>query len=1173
MKSLTWNFIWKGSVLLAFLFLSATGNGISAEQRIDSLKLLATDSNPHQLDALLELAKAYTWSNPTTAFAYGEKAFSLAPNKLAKSQALKLSGAALSRLGNHQKALQYFEAAALLLANTTGSEETKELSRQWALAYKRVGQLDSARAILLDNLESPNTNLKMEILIDLVEIELVAGIPMAARQYLQEARALLYPEAPQDLQARLETITGRISLLLGKNEQAKQHYNTALSMLAGSSNKLLIANCYLVLIDLETIENNFEEVDRYEALAKKILSEDNARLSLALKTRKGARIRNEESPAKSVEMHLEVLEGYQKLGDLRNEAHTMLQLTKGYLTMSNKAKAMSSCIEALKLSDPFKGLKLKCLLLLSHIYWGSNEVDKAEEYLNQAAVLAEESGHQFDLITIVQQKAFISAGKQDWKEAIVHHKTAIKLTTQLGFQVKVLNSQSLLALHYFFDHQHEQAYQAIEKALAMKDVLATNHLRAMTTYRTAGQIFRGKSPERSIAYFKKTMELNREFKSISVEDNCLYFLSLIYERSKDYKQAFFYQNKLLSFRDSIHQKQSTEQLAQVKAQFETEQKDQALAAIQKDKKLQDLTLATQQAEIAQKQEYLLLSIFGFVILTTIGGLLFNRYQLRQNAHKLKMTNRQMALETQNTEARKQLEMEVVKTRFFADVSHELRTPLTLIQGPLEQMIANDQPDVSQLKSVLRNTTRLTQLLDQTLDLSMIESGHMPLHLSKQPITDFVKSTAQTFSALAQAKKISLKIVDNSENPIIDFDPQKIEIVLMNLLGNAFKHTAKNSTVSVTISQYLIQNGSIHPWVKVVVSDSGRGIEQEHLPHVFDRYYRGDTTGVNGSGIGLSLAKEIILLHEGSIEVISQLGVGSSFSFHLPTQLHNGQKSASVRTDKTSRLKRQMDSIDLGAFLSETICPDASDRPVVLVIEDNTEVRHYLQQLLATNYRVLTANSGDQGIAMAQKNSIDLILSDVMMPEKDGFEVTRLLKTQLTTCHIPVVLLTAKASQESKLAGLETGADDYVTKPFHAPELLARIKNLIEQRNKLRELFANKALQIPSNLASNKLDKAFLSKATDIVEQYLDDPEFSVEKFCMELALNRTSVHLKLKALTGKSTTQFIKHIRLQKAAKLIRQNNESMASVATMVGFNSRQAFNKSFKEQFKVTPSEFARI
>ena len=425
----------------------------------------------------------------------------------------------------------------------------------------------------------------------------------------------------------------------------------------------------------------------------------------------------------------------------------------------------------------------------------------------------------------------------------------------------------------------------------------------------------------------------------------------------------------------------------------------------------------------------------------------------------------------------------------------------------------------------------------------------------QGLGEFAEKCVQTFAAQAEVQNVKLELADLSQNCTVSFDQEKLEKIMMNLLSNAFYHTSAGDTITISIAPPLDETISIH------VKDTGIGMEEQHLPYLFDRFYQIDPHNGKGSGVGLALTKQLVELHRGSIAVKSTTEVGTIFSVTLPLQQpHVAPFEDSLPTAK--------DALENHEFVAEHF--ENGDRRCVLVIEDHDEVRQYLQELLEDRYKVLTANDGLQGIALAEQHSPDLIISDIMMPHKDGLELTTHLKQYLPTSHIPIVLLTAKASMEQKLLGLQTGADDYLSKPFHAHELLQRCHNLIVQRNQLRALFSDNRLIPLEKLTKNHSDQCFLEKAVKIIEEHLDETEFTVEAFCRELAFNRSGVHLKLKALTGNNTTQFIKSVKLRKAAALLRTTDNAITEIATMTGFKTRQTFNKSFKEHFYLTPSEF---
>ena len=536
-------------------------------------------------------------------------------------------------------------------------------------------------------------------------------------------------------------------------------------------------------------------------------------------------------------------------------------------------------------------------------------------------------------------------------------------------------------------------------------------------------------------------------------------------------------------------------------------------------------------------------------------------------------------DVEHLEFEKLREVDRLKSRFFADISHEFRTPLTLILGPVGQMLEEvTQPEtVERLRLVRRNAQYLLGLISQLLDLSKLESGKMRLHARTGDLVPRLRSCVMAFAAVAERDTITLRFAAPS-GPLalngapIYFDDDVLEKIINNLLGNAFKFTPAGGVIAVEV-----RSGADS--FAIVVSDNGIGIPRDHLPHVFDRFYQVDGPRAReGIGIGLAIVKELVELHHGQIHVESGEGTGTQFFIRLPAgKDHLSAEEIVVVSPATPReaapgawpdadLDGRREPVAVTAPAEES-----DDHTSVLIVEDHTDVRYLLREHLQPFYRVIEARDGAEGFAQAVTALPDLVLSDVMMPRMNGFDLCRALKRDERTSHIPVVLLTARAAREDKLTGLDTGADGYLIKPFDRAEVLAQVKTLIEQRRRLRACFRGSVVLKPSEMGAAPMDEAFLNKVLAAVQDNLSDSEFDVERLGRAVGLSRSQLHRKVRALTNQPPTLMIRSIRLERAAELLRQRTGSVAEIAYIVGFSSQAYFAKCFREQFGCSPREYA--
>jgi signal transduction histidine kinase/DNA-binding response OmpR family regulator/ligand-binding sensor domain-containing protein len=526
------------------------------------------------------------------------------------------------------------------------------------------------------------------------------------------------------------------------------------------------------------------------------------------------------------------------------------------------------------------------------------------------------------------------------------------------------------------------------------------------------------------------------------------------------------------------------------------------------------------------------------------------------------------------------EIEQMKSRFFTNISHEFRTPLTLILGWIEKIGSktNDKESQHSLSIMKSNAHQLLRLINQLLDLSKLEAGAMKLKVCLGNIVPVIKGVAYSFESSAGLRKIELNVRIEEEDIQIYFDKDKVEKILTNLLANAFKFTPDGGRIGVGIDCRGGSRSTLaeNRWVDIIISDTGVGIPADKLPHIFNRFYQVDgsiTREQGGTGIGLALVKELVEMHHGTISVTSQPEVGTEFIVSLPLGREHLQPDdiveVRVEESKAELTPKATVSENMPTPDYETVPDQGIIRPIILVVEDNADVRQYIRENLLLSYQVIEAGDGSAGIAKALETIPDLIISDVMMPKQDGLELCRILKNDEKTSHIPIILLTAKAASENKIKGLQTGADDYLIKPFEPKELVTRVINLIELRRKLRKRFGTAIPLKAGEIAVTSMDDAFLKRAMSVVEQRMSDEKFDVEEFAKEMNMSRSQLHRKLTALTDQSAGDFIRYLRLQRALELLQKDAGEVSEIAYLVGFNDPSYFSKCFHHRFGKSPKE----
>jgi signal transduction histidine kinase/ligand-binding sensor domain-containing protein/DNA-binding response OmpR family regulator len=558
------------------------------------------------------------------------------------------------------------------------------------------------------------------------------------------------------------------------------------------------------------------------------------------------------------------------------------------------------------------------------------------------------------------------------------------------------------------------------------------------------------------------------------------------------------------------------------------------------------------------------------------ALLYRRYFL--NRARLRH-----ALEIERIEKEKAEEIDHMKSRFFANISHEFRTPLTLILGPIEDLLKRRAVKLvlsRDLATIIhRNSKRLHGLINQLLDISKLETGSVKLKVSEGNVEEFIKTMFLSFLSLAESKRIKYEIFLPGSSRLILFDQDKLEKILTNLISNAFKFTPAGGKIEVKL-QFLEVPGDTHrEFLEIEVSDTGKGIPAEKLNKVFDRFYQvsdSNTREVEGTGIGLALTKELVDLYRGEIHVESEIGKGSTFTVRVPyleedfreeevvvgTPIKNPD-SGIVELESVPSKKESLE------FNKDISLEQFSGMPLILIVEDHADLRNYIIDNLKSNYRILSAEDGKIGLQKAIESIPDLIISDVMMPEMDGIEMCNQLRSDQKTNHIPVIMLTARADRGSKLEGLDTGADDYLIKPFDTEELKVRIRNLLEQRVRLREKFRTEFASEQGAMVSSPRD-IFLKGLNDILDQHISDPDFKVEQLSSKLHMSRSQVYRKIEAVTGCSPNELIRNLRLKKAAGLFRSGHTHINQVMLEVGYLHQSYFSRCFSQVYGMPPTAY---
>jgi signal transduction histidine kinase/DNA-binding response OmpR family regulator len=548
---------------------------------------------------------------------------------------------------------------------------------------------------------------------------------------------------------------------------------------------------------------------------------------------------------------------------------------------------------------------------------------------------------------------------------------------------------------------------------------------------------------------------------------------------------------------------------------------------------------------------------------------------------------QLKRKLEHAEAERIKELDALKTRLYTNITHEFRTPLTVILG----MVENIRGHENERKLIHRNSQNLLRLINQMLDLAKLDAGSLGLQLIRGDLVNYLQYLTESFYSMAAEKKVRLTFYSETPELLMDYDEEKIQHIVYNLLSNALKFTGEGGKVVLHVRvsplQSLSRNvgrsgaGAGQPFLQLKVQDTGVGIPVEQLPHIFDRFYQGGQTAkVGGTGIGLALTKELVGLMGGEVSVESRTaaagegGSGTTFTVLLPIRQESPMKVVAAESRIPAAFAPEITETILSQA-TEAAGAAEGEKPVLLVVEDNPDVVAYLTGLLGKTYETHVATDGRAGIEKALELVPDIIISDVMMPEKDGYEVCETLKNDERTSHIPIILLTAKATDADRLTGLRRGADAYLMKPFNKEELFVRLKKLVELRRRLQERYAGRRNDIfEKNVISETpseptLEDLFLQKIRQAIEAKMDDTELGIVHLCRAASLSHTQLFRKLKALTGLNPTLFIRKVRLQRAAELLKTTELNVSEIAYEVGFSDPNYFSRAFHEEYGRTPSE----
>lgn len=875
-----------------------------------------------------------------------------------------------------------------------------------------------------------------------------------------------------------------------------------------------------------------------------------------------------------------------------------------------------------KAKEIFRGLGEKqrealMLTLMGYIYRDQGDFLQSIALNQEALDLRKETGNKKGIGSSLSNMGMIYKALGEFPKSLSYYQESLDTFLVLGekkSQAMVLNNLGEVSKEM---GNFDAALSSLYRSITLKEEAGPERTLNAPLYNLGSTYLKMNSLDSASFYLQKALDLSNKFQDVKFRRFCLTDLGEVYrqrgelnralatleeakglaamglyqENDRDitrglyqlykdqgnYRQALQSLEMLNAVEDSLFNKENTQAITRLEAGHEFEQQKQQLAHEQEKELLQKDTLLRRRRLVQIFTGMALLAALVFL------GVIARFYRSKREANvRLTQLNEEVTNQKEELE-----QLNAFKSRFFTNISHELRTPLTIIGGMARQIKQSPKEWLQKGISIIeRNNANLLDLVNQILDLRKVETGAMPVNLVQGDVIPYLKFIQESFHSLGASKQVQLHFLNKEKELIIDYDKEKYLRIFSNLLSNAIKFTPENGNVYFSVEVLTQAKGTASAEIlEITVKDTGVGIPKEKLPYIFDRFYQVDSTTTRqgeGTGIGLALTYELVKLLKGELTVDSQEGQGSTFVVTLPVTRQAGVGETPVADQMDSHnqpvlaeamlIKTPMMEAKTNKQTLPSLGAYGQEKASLLIIEDNADLVIYLESLLEGQFEILVARDGEEGIEMALEHVPDLIVSDVMMPKKDGFEVCQTLKQDIRTSHIPIVLLTAKATVDSRIEGIERGADAYLAKPFNERELFVRLKKLVELRQQLQQRYQSiegGPVQASDPVADSPyaIEDAFMAKLQTVVEEHLDDGNFGPTQLCQAMAMSRSHLHQKIKALTNLSTSIFIRTIRLHKAKELLEAGELNVTQVAFEVGFNDLSYFSRKYSEEFGMSP------
>jgi signal transduction histidine kinase/DNA-binding response OmpR family regulator len=917
---------------------------------------------------------------------------------------------------------------------------------------------------------------------------------------------------------------GKLEILMGHPDSAIYYLKTFINFSIDKSiNSALVTRAYYEIAYV------FDHMQQPDSVQKYKLKYDSLYLN--------------ENDKERINFAMKLAESNADLGAL---SISYYQIGEVFYGQKKYRLALTYFTKALEIKDS-KDLEFESCLnnFIGSIYLELGNDNLALAYTLKGFKDAWDIGYEQQIATSFRLLGGIYKLQGKYEKAIAHYRMSYKVNCYNCLKIESHGSFIGIADSYMKLNQQEKALDYYKQSLSLAES-SKSYPEQIVSNLKIGNFFKSINKSTSESYYLKAFQLSRKINDYSLIKAVADTLTSIARNKKNYAAAFNYLNISKEMNDSMQMNEQMSITEEWKTRFEFEKLDNENRA--------------KITELAKERSLRKASITISVLMVFVVIIIFISYRRKRNDNKL-LVSQKAEIEKISQQLH---ESDQAKLRFFTNISHELRTPLSLTIAPLSKLWKKEENEENknEMAVILRNSRKLQDQISQLLDIAKIDKASLVLDLKMHDFNQQLIFVASMFNSLAEEKKIEYSINTFPGEIKFLYDSKYMEQIINNLLSNALKFTSQNGIVRISSE---IENEK----VILKIFDTGIGIPADSLEKVFDRFYQTDaslTRRFDGSGIGLALVKELVKLHNGTISVKSEFEKWTEFTVTFPMVKGPDHNETEVYQPLTNT------DIIVSNEISRKIDGSKKLREKILLVEDNTDLRNYLNKSLSSDYIIIEAINGTEGIKTAKREIPDIIISDVMMPETDGYQLTSAIRAQIETCHIPIILLTAKAERESKIEGLERGADDYINKPFDEEEIHLKVKNILNGRQKLHEKFKIQNLASPSEISIHSMDDQFILKLVGIIEKEISNALLDVEYLSKNIGLSRQQLYRKLKAITGLTPVEFMRSIRIKRAAQLIQQKAATISEIAFMTGFENLSHFAKRFKEEYGQLPSEYGK-